>query len=74
MVASILVSLLYTSRAVYNLVAVCPVSREKKLPSFGYGWINVTDQVGLTSCHTESRHIPIENSVDSDKLASEEAS
>lgn len=43
-VASILTTLLYTSRAVYNLVAVLPVSRERKLPSFGYSWINVTDQ------------------------------
>ena len=32
---------LYLSRAVYNIIAVTPI----KVPSYGYGWINVTDQV-----------------------------
>lgn len=41
-----LILLLYSSRAIYNMIAVLPVNREThKLPSFGYGWINVTDQV-----------------------------
>ncbi|XP_072026957.1 G protein-coupled receptor 137Ba-like [Amphiura filiformis] len=34
--------LLYTSRAVYNIIAVTDVC-----PSFGFGWINVSDQADL---------------------------
>ena len=37
-----LISLLYLSRAVYNIIAVSPSS----LPTFNFGWINVSDQVG----------------------------
>ncbi|XP_052767268.1 G protein-coupled receptor 137Ba-like isoform X2 [Mya arenaria] len=40
-----LIMFLYLTRAIYNLIAVFPVNRKThKLPSFGYGWINVTDQ------------------------------
>lgn len=36
-----LIALLYASRAVYNILAVSPIH----LPSFNFGWINVSDQV-----------------------------
>jgi len=46
LVTCVLVVFLYLSRAIYNLIAVCPLNRKRSmLPSFGYGWINVTDQV-----------------------------
>eukprot|EP00794_Sanderia_malayensis_P019954 gene19954-21908_t len=35
-----LISLLYLSRAIYNIIAVSPVS----MPTFNFGWINVSDQ------------------------------
>ena len=35
------ISLLYLSRAVYNVIAVSPTS----MPTFNFGWINVSDQV-----------------------------
>eukprot|EP00795_Rhopilema_esculentum_P003134 gene3134-1438_t len=34
------ISLLYLSRAVYNVIAVSPTS----MPTFNFGWINVSDQ------------------------------
>ncbi|XP_028409689.1 integral membrane protein GPR137B-like [Dendronephthya gigantea] len=39
-VICVIIGLIYVSRAVYNIVAVIP----KGLPSFGYGWINVSDE------------------------------
>lgn len=36
----VIIGLLYVSRAVYDIIAVSPVN----LPSFGYGWINVSDE------------------------------
>nr|XP_022328715.1 integral membrane protein GPR137B-like [Crassostrea virginica] len=41
---SILIILLYASRAIYNILAVLLVN---KIPSFGYGWSNVTAQADL---------------------------
>lgn len=38
----VLVFLLYLSRVVYNLIAVAV---PHDLSSFGYGWINVSDEV-----------------------------
>lgn len=38
----VLVVLLYVSRVVYNLIAV---TVPHDLSSFGYGWINVSDEV-----------------------------
>ena len=38
----IIIGFLYVSRAVYNIVAVIP---HGGLPTFGYGWINVSDEV-----------------------------
>jgi len=38
--ACAVISLLYFSRAVYNVIAVSPTS----MPTFGFGWINVSDQ------------------------------
>jgi len=35
-----IIALLYISRAFYNILAVSPIH----LPTFGYGWINVSDQ------------------------------
>ena len=40
-VICIIIGLIYVSRAVYNIVAVVP---HNGLPSFGYGWINVSDE------------------------------
>ncbi|KAL3872855.1 hypothetical protein ACJMK2_036042 [Sinanodonta woodiana] len=48
-VVCVLIILLYTSRAVYNFVAICPISREKNVPSFGYNWINVSDQAEMVT-------------------------
>jgi hypothetical protein len=39
---SVLIVLLFSSRAVYNFVTV---SMSQRLPGFGYDWINVSDQV-----------------------------
>ncbi|XP_060571638.1 G protein-coupled receptor 137Ba-like [Ruditapes philippinarum] len=45
LIACVLILFLYLTRAVYNIVAVATVNKDShKLPSFGYGWINVTDQ------------------------------
>ena len=41
-VLCVLVVLLYVSRVVYNLIAV---TVPHDLSSFGYGWINVSDEV-----------------------------
>ena len=42
-VTCVLITLLYTSRAIYNMIAVArPFS---DMLNFGYGWINVSDQV-----------------------------
>ncbi|RDD40864.1 Integral membrane protein GPR137B [Trichoplax sp. H2] len=38
---------LYVSRAIYNIIAISPT----KVPTFGYGWINVTDQADLYAAH-----------------------
>jgi len=35
-----IIALLYITRALYNILAVSPIS----IPTFGYGWINVSDQ------------------------------
>ena len=43
LVTCVLITLLYTSRAIYNMIAVArPFS---DMLNFGYGWINVSDQV-----------------------------
>lgn len=43
--ACVLILFLYLTRAIYNIIAVTPVTTSSHmLPSFGYGWINVTDQ------------------------------
>ena len=42
----VLVVLLYVSRVVYNLAAV---TVPHDLSSFGYGWINISDEV--SACH-----------------------
>ncbi|XP_046847888.1 G protein-coupled receptor 137Ba-like [Xenia sp. Carnegie-2017] len=41
LIVSTIIGLVYTSRAVYNIIAVIP---KVKLPTFGYGWINVSDE------------------------------
>lgn len=41
---SSLIILLYASRAIYNILAVLLIN---KIPSFGYGWSNVTSQADL---------------------------
>ncbi|XP_065660890.1 G protein-coupled receptor 137Ba isoform X2 [Hydra vulgaris] len=38
----IIIALLYMSRAVFNILAILPVS--SSIPDFNYGWINVSDQ------------------------------
>ncbi|RUS87659.1 hypothetical protein EGW08_004582 [Elysia chlorotica] len=43
MVTCIITTLLFLSRAVYNIITICPLTN-KTTPSFGYDWINVTDQ------------------------------
>ena len=40
----VLVVLLYVSRVIYNLIAV---TVPHDLSSFGYGWINVSDEVSI---------------------------
>lgn len=45
-VACVLMLILYTSRAVYNLIAVSKA--QINLPDFGYGWLDVSDQVPNT--------------------------
>ena len=48
-VTSVLIVLLYTSRAVYNFIAISGPLRH--MLSFGYGWVNVSDQVSCcTNC------------------------
>ncbi|KAK3093144.1 hypothetical protein FSP39_011777 [Pinctada imbricata] len=43
---SILTILLFASRAIYNLLVICrPL--QKYLPTFNYGWINVSDQAEM---------------------------
>jgi len=41
--ACTIIALLYISRAIYNILAVSPI----KVPTFGFGWVNVSDQVCL---------------------------
>lgn len=43
MVTCIITTLLFLSRAVYNVITICPIT-DKTTPTFGYDWINVTDQ------------------------------
>jgi len=43
-VLCVLVVLLYVSRVIYNLIAV---TVPHDLSSFGYGWINVSDEVSI---------------------------
>lgn len=43
---SIITILLFTSRVVYNFLVICPHVQDK-LPSFGYGWVNVSDQADI---------------------------
>ena len=43
----VLVVLLYLSRVIYNLVAV---TVPHDVSSFGFGWINVSDEVHVTLC------------------------
>ncbi|GFS02480.1 integral membrane protein GPR137B-like [Elysia marginata] len=43
MVTCIITTLLFLSRAVYNVITICPLTN-KTTPTFGYDWINVTDQ------------------------------
>lgn len=46
-----LIALLYITRAIYNILAVSPI----KMPTFNYGWINVSDQ-GEFSHHGTITH------------------
>ncbi|ESO90132.1 hypothetical protein LOTGIDRAFT_192257, partial [Lottia gigantea] len=41
--AGLLITLLFTSRAIYNFIAIYPKERSK-IPGFGYDWVNVSDQ------------------------------
>lgn len=43
-VLCVLVVLLYVSRVIYNLIAV---TVPHDLSSFGYGWINISDEVSI---------------------------
>jgi hypothetical protein len=45
------ISLLYSTRAIYNILAVSPIP----MPTFNYGWINVSDQ-GEVSKHGTITH------------------
>jgi hypothetical protein len=45
--ASVIIILLFCSRAVYNFIIVTLDTRGLFLPGFGYDWINVSDQVSL---------------------------
>lgn len=42
----IITILLFTSRVVYNFLVIFPTIQDK-LPSFGYGWVNVSDQADI---------------------------
>ena len=44
-VACVIVVLLYTSRAVYNMIAIA--RKNSNILNFGFGWINVSDQVSF---------------------------
>ncbi|KAK2186482.1 hypothetical protein NP493_198g00007 [Ridgeia piscesae] len=46
-VTSVLIVLLYTSRAVYNFIAISGPLRH--MLSFGYGWVNVSDQLDFVT-------------------------
>ncbi|XP_059162216.1 G protein-coupled receptor 137Ba-like isoform X2 [Physella acuta] len=50
--AAILITLLFLSRTVYNLISICPAM--KSTPNFGYDWINVTDQADSVPRLSES--------------------
>lgn len=43
----VMVFLLYTSRAVYNLLAVSPLRCKNEMSSYGFDWYNVSDQADL---------------------------
>lgn len=51
LVASILITLLFLSRTVYNIISISPGI--KWAPSFGFDWINVTDQVQMFSGYSK---------------------
>ncbi|CAL1542172.1 unnamed protein product [Lymnaea stagnalis] len=51
-VVTILITLLFLSRTVYNLISICPAM--KSTPNFGYDWINVTDQADSVPRLSES--------------------
>ena len=42
----IITILLFTSRVIYNFLVIFPQVQDK-LPSFGYGWVNVSDQADI---------------------------
>ncbi|KAL5008293.1 hypothetical protein ScPMuIL_013874 [Solemya velum] len=48
LVVCVIIILLFTSRALYNLLAVCPPLR-LKVPGFGFNWVNVSDQADLVN-------------------------
>ncbi|KAK6181220.1 hypothetical protein SNE40_009123 [Patella caerulea] len=41
--AGLIITLLFTSRAIYNFIAVYPKDTSR-IPGFGYDWVNVSDQ------------------------------
>ncbi|CAH1790938.1 unnamed protein product [Owenia fusiformis] len=47
-VACVLIVLLYTSRAIYNLIVVF-LGPSCNLPNFGYDWVNVSDQADFVN-------------------------
>ena len=58
--ACVVMILLYTSRVVYNLIAVIKPS----IIDFGYNWVNVSDQVrdvyfGLYPPYDDDKHVLI---------------
>ncbi|KAI0227223.1 hypothetical protein LSAT2_022304 [Lamellibrachia satsuma] len=46
-ITSVLIVLLYTSRAVYNFIAISGPLRH--MLNFGYGWVNVSDQLDFVT-------------------------
>uniref|UniRef100_A0A0B6ZRC0 Uncharacterized protein n=1 Tax=Arion vulgaris TaxID=1028688 RepID=A0A0B6ZRC0_9EUPU len=46
-VVTILITFLFLSRTIYNLVSICFAT--KRAPDFGFDWINVTDQADSVS-------------------------
>ncbi|XP_013382886.1 integral membrane protein GPR137B [Lingula anatina] len=41
MAACVVIVVLFTSRVVYNVIAICNI---EKMPGFGYDWVNVSDE------------------------------